>query len=83
MVSECYPYTTLIDVAELGYHQDGQRPHYKRKPSKLPAAIGGQNAPPPVLADTEKSGCVDSSVRACGREFSGSAVTSSPRLSQS
>jgi predicted RNase H-like nuclease len=38
IVSECYPYTTLVGVAELGYHQDGQRPRYKRRPSTLPAA---------------------------------------------
>jgi predicted RNase H-like nuclease len=37
VVSECYPYTTLVGVTELGYHQDGQRPRYKRKPSTLPA----------------------------------------------
>lgn len=36
--SECYPYTTLVGVAELGYHGDGQRPRYKRKPKRLPLA---------------------------------------------
>jgi predicted RNase H-like nuclease len=38
VISECYPYTTLVGVAELGYHHDGQRPRYKRKPKKCPAA---------------------------------------------
>jgi predicted RNase H-like nuclease len=37
-VSECYPYTTLVGVAELGYHHDGQRPRYKRKPKRCPTA---------------------------------------------
>jgi predicted RNase H-like nuclease len=35
-VSECYPYTTLVGAAELGY--DRQRPRYKRRPPGLPAA---------------------------------------------
>ena len=35
-VSECYPYTTLVGVAELGY--DDERPRYKRAPPGLPAA---------------------------------------------
>ncbi|MCW6004607.1 DUF429 domain-containing protein [Micromonospora sp. CPCC 205371] len=34
--SECYPYTTLVGATELGYHRDGQRPRYKRKPKRLP-----------------------------------------------
>lgn len=34
--SECYPYTTLVGAAELGY--DTERPRYKRKPVRLPAA---------------------------------------------
>jgi predicted RNase H-like nuclease len=35
-LSECYPYTTLVGAAELGY--DRQRPRYKRQPPRLPAA---------------------------------------------
>lgn len=35
-VSECYPYTTLVGVQELGY--EDVRPVYKRKPPKLRAA---------------------------------------------
>ena len=35
-LSECYPYTTLVGAAELGY--DDARPVYKRKPKKLPVA---------------------------------------------
>ncbi len=35
-LSECYPYTTLVGAAELGYNQ--QRPRYKRQPPRLPAA---------------------------------------------
>lgn len=31
----CYPYTTLVGTAELGYATDGQRPRYKRKPKSL------------------------------------------------
>ncbi len=38
VVSECYPYTTLVGVVELGYHHDGQRPRYKRRPKRLPVA---------------------------------------------
>ena len=34
--SECYPYTTLVGAAELGY--DVERPRYKRAPRKMPAA---------------------------------------------
>jgi predicted RNase H-like nuclease len=34
--SECYPYTTLVGAAELGY--ETERPRYKRKPVRLPAA---------------------------------------------
>ena len=33
---ECYPYTTLVGAAELGY--DLERPRYKRKPRAMPAA---------------------------------------------
>jgi predicted RNase H-like nuclease len=35
---ECYPYTTLVGAAELGYATEGQRPRYKRKPKALPVA---------------------------------------------
>jgi len=35
-LSECYPYTTLVGAAELGY--DRERPRYKRQPPRLPAA---------------------------------------------
>jgi len=35
-VFECYPYTTLVGVAELGY--DDERPRYKRKPAAVAAA---------------------------------------------
>lgn len=31
-VSECYPYTTLVGAAELGYEQ--RRPAYKRRPKR-------------------------------------------------
>jgi predicted RNase H-like nuclease len=34
-VSECYPYTTLVGVEELGY--DTCRPAYKRQPKSVPA----------------------------------------------
>jgi predicted RNase H-like nuclease len=33
VVSECYPYTTLVGVAELGY--EDERPLYKRKPKNM------------------------------------------------
>ena len=33
---ECYPYTTLVGAAELGY--DLERPRYKRKPRSMPVA---------------------------------------------
>jgi predicted RNase H-like nuclease len=36
VLSECYPYTTLVGAAELGY--DTERPRYKRPPRKMPAA---------------------------------------------
>lgn len=36
VISECYPYTTLVGAAELGY--DIERPRYKRKPRTLPTA---------------------------------------------
>ena len=32
-VSECYPYTTIVGTAELGY--DTERPRYKRKPKRM------------------------------------------------
>ena len=32
-VSECYPYTTIVGAAELGY--DEERPRYKRKPGHM------------------------------------------------
>jgi predicted RNase H-like nuclease len=35
-VFECYPYTTLVGVEELGYTQE--RPRYKRKPKTMPTA---------------------------------------------
>ena len=35
-LSECYPYTTLVGAAELGY--DRERPRYKRQPPRRPAA---------------------------------------------
>lgn len=35
-MSETYPYATLVGAAELGY--DTERPRYKRKPPRLPAA---------------------------------------------
>ncbi|WP_217561229.1 DUF429 domain-containing protein [Streptomyces sp. GbtcB6] len=34
--SECYPYTTLVGAAELGYDQE--RPTYKRRPARVPTA---------------------------------------------
>ena len=37
VVSECYPYTTLVGVVELGY--DAERPRYKRPPKKTPSAV--------------------------------------------
>ena len=35
-VFECYPYTTIVGAAELGY--DTERPRYKRKPKSLTSA---------------------------------------------
>jgi len=35
-ISETYPYATLVGAAELGY--DTERPRYKRKPPRRPAA---------------------------------------------
>lgn len=32
-LSECYPYTTIVGVAELGYCEE--RPRYKRKPRRM------------------------------------------------
>lgn len=37
---ECYPYTTLVGMAELGY--DVERPRYKRLDPSLPAPLGRQ-----------------------------------------
>jgi predicted RNase H-like nuclease len=37
VVSECYPYTTLVGVAELGY--DVERPRYKRAPKGMLARM--------------------------------------------
>jgi predicted RNase H-like nuclease len=36
LISETYPYATLVGAAELGY--DTERPRYKRKPPRLPVA---------------------------------------------
>jgi predicted RNase H-like nuclease len=36
VISESYPYTTLVGAWELGY--DTERPRYKRKPPRLPTA---------------------------------------------
>ena len=36
VVSECYPYTTLVGAAELGYVRE--RPTYKRRPARVPTA---------------------------------------------
>ncbi|MFJ9564821.1 DUF429 domain-containing protein [Streptomyces fuscichromogenes] len=36
VLSECYPYTTLVGAAELGYDQE--RPTYKRRPARVPTA---------------------------------------------
>jgi predicted RNase H-like nuclease len=36
VISESYPYATLVGARELGYCRE--RPRYKRKPSRLPAA---------------------------------------------
>ena len=36
VVSECYPYTTIVGAEELGYHTE--RPPYKRAPKGMPAA---------------------------------------------
>ncbi|WP_369250420.1 DUF429 domain-containing protein [Streptomyces sp. R41] len=36
VLSECYPYTTLVGAAELGY--DRERPTYKRRPARVPQA---------------------------------------------
>lgn len=37
---ECYPYTTLVGTAELGYDQE--RPRYKRLDATLPVAVARQ-----------------------------------------
>ena len=42
VVSETYPYTTLVGAPELGY--DAERPRYKRKP---PAIRSQRSSPPP------------------------------------
>ena len=39
-VFECYPYTTLVGVAEFGY--DVERPRYKRLDTSVPPAIARQ-----------------------------------------
>jgi predicted RNase H-like nuclease len=36
VLSECYPYTTLVGTPELGY--DTERPRYKRPPRRMPVA---------------------------------------------
>ncbi|MFI6333958.1 DUF429 domain-containing protein [Streptomyces sp. NPDC050535] len=36
VMSECYPYTTLVGARELGYDQE--RPTYKRRPVRVPTA---------------------------------------------
>jgi predicted RNase H-like nuclease len=36
VISECYPYTTLVGAFELGYATE--RPRYKRKPPRMPVA---------------------------------------------
>jgi predicted RNase H-like nuclease len=36
VVSECYPYTTLVGASEFGYDQE--RPTYKRRPARVPTA---------------------------------------------
>lgn len=36
ILSECYPYTTLVGATELGYEKE--RPRYKRKPGRTPVA---------------------------------------------
>ncbi|WP_326719535.1 DUF429 domain-containing protein [Streptomyces sp. NBC_00243] len=36
VMSECYPYTTLVGAHELGYDQE--RPTYKRRPARVPTA---------------------------------------------
>jgi predicted RNase H-like nuclease len=36
VMSECYPYTTLVGAGELGYLLE--RPRYKRKPKRVPLA---------------------------------------------
>jgi hypothetical protein len=36
VLSECYPYTTLVGASELGYLLE--RPPYKRKPKSVPLA---------------------------------------------
>jgi predicted RNase H-like nuclease len=36
VMSECYPYTTLVGASELGYLLE--RPRYKRKPKRVPLA---------------------------------------------
>jgi predicted RNase H-like nuclease len=64
VISECYPYTTLVGAVELGY--DVERPRYKRKPPPLRTAewrpmrattcdelirrlVGLEKADPPLL----------------------------------
>jgi predicted RNase H-like nuclease len=38
VVSECYPYTTIVGVEELGYSAEDKRPVYKRKPRGMTTA---------------------------------------------
>ncbi len=38
VVSECYPYTTLVGAKELGYSKADKRPLYKRKPKRMKIA---------------------------------------------
>lgn len=40
VVSECYPYTTLVGAAELGYGLE--RPTYKRRPVRVPHGQSGE-----------------------------------------
>jgi predicted RNase H-like nuclease len=38
VVSECYPYTTIVGAEELGYAQPDKRPAYKRRPKGMKIA---------------------------------------------
>src|SRR6516164_6909806 len=46
VLSESYPYGTLVGAAELGY--DTERPRYKRQPRRLPAARRLAEQPSPI-----------------------------------